>query len=424
MALSISEKILRFIHTVPIAECDDEAFNTLALQLFQYQIEKNAIYRAICQQQGIAPDRVTNWRDIPAVTTSAFKAVALTCFPPQDAVAVFHTSGTTQKRSGKHYFRTLEFYRTAMRRSFAAYCLDQSLSPALRANNETLYAPSRDVIPEESCYNSKLYFETKQDSSGMTVSFGSAKVNKMPMHFLGPTAEHFPHSSLGYMFSGIRDAFGDAQSAVFFSPDGVETDAFGAALERASQENAPVFILGTALALLEVMEKFAQQGRKFQLPPGSRILDTGGYKGRRVEVSRKEFQQQLCETFGVPKEYLLNEYGMTELSSQFYASRLPSISKNREHQAPNAMPSALRPQHLSPPWVRVAAVDPETLEILPEGEIGLLRIFDLANVDSVMAIQTEDLGRAWQDRIELLGRATGAELRGCSLLTEAIVRSA
>jgi hypothetical protein len=246
------------------------------------------------------------------------------------------------------------------------------------------------------------------------------------MFFLGPTVEHFFNSSLGYMFSGIRDEFGDEKSAVFFSPDGVETDAFGAALERASQAHTPVFILGTALALWEAMEKFSQQGRKFQLPPGSRILDTGGYKGRQIELSREAFQRQLSETFGVPKEYLLNEYGMTELSSQFYESRLPGIplGGGQFHGTERPLPSALSPQHFMPPWVRAAAVDPETLKILPEGEAGLLRIFDLANVDSVMAIQTEDLGRAWQDRIELVGRATGAELRGCSLLTEAIVKSA
>jgi acyl-CoA synthetase (AMP-forming)/AMP-acid ligase II len=414
---SIAEKILTYIHTVPLAEFDDGTFNGLALELFRYQIERNAVYRGICAQQSVAPERVTDWRGIPAVTTSAFKAVALTCFPPHEAAAVFHTSGTTQKRSGKHYFRTLDFYRAAMLRSFAAYCLDQSPSRALRANNETLHASSRDVIPEESCYNSKLYFETKQDSSGMTFSFGSAKVNKMRMHFLGPTAEHFPHSSLGYMFSEIRKEFGDEQSAVFFSPEGVDAEGFRKALEKALEENTPFFILGTALALLEVMEKFAQQNRKFQLPPGSRILDTGGYKGRQIEVSREAFQRRLSETFGVPKEYLLNEYGMTELSSQFYESRLPGIPNYASRFTPYA-------SHFPPPWVRAAAVDPETLKILPEGEVGLLRIFDLANVDSVMAIQTEDLGRAWQDRIELLGRATGAELRGCSLLTEAIVRSA
>lgn len=426
MSHLISEKILQFIHTVPIVECDDATFNTLALQLFQYQFEKNAIYHGLCQQQGLAPDRVKSWREIPAVTTSAFKEVPLTCFPPHKAMAVFHTSGTTQKRAGKHYFRTLDFYRAAMLRSFAAYCLDQKLGIALGANDETLHVPSRDVIPEESFYNSKQSFEMKKDSSGMTFPFTVAKINKMRMFFLGPTAEHFPNSSLGYMFSEIREAFGEKQSAVFFSPQDVEVDGFRTALEKASQENVPVFILGTALALLECMDKFVQQGRKFKLPTGSRILDTGGYKGRRREVPREEFQWQLVTAFGVPQKYLLNEYGMTELSSQFYESRLPGIPlrNERTNATPSPLPSALRPLHFPPPWVRVAAVDPENLKILPEGEIGLLRIFDLANVDSVMAIQTEDLGRAWQDRIELVGRATGAELRGCSLLTEAIVRGA
>ena len=367
---SIAEKILAYIRTVPLTEFDDAAFNELALELFRYQFEHNAVYRGVCAQQGVTSGRVTAWRDIPAVTTSAFKAVALTCFPPPEAVAVFHTSGTTQQRSGKHYFRTLDFYRAAMLRSFAAYCLDQ----------QRCLAPG---------------------------------IKKMRMYFLGPTAEHFPNSSLGYMFSGIRDLFGDEQSAVFFSPQGVAVEACRAALAQASQEHAPVFILGTALALWECMEKFAQAGQKFHLPPGSRILDTGGYKSRQIEVRREEFQHRLSETFGVPQEYLLNEYGMTELSSQFYASRLPGLSNYTSRFTPGAL-------HASPPWVRVVAVDPENLTVLPDGETGLLRIFDLANVDSVLAIQTEDFGRAWQDRLELIGRARGAELRGCSLLTEMI----
>lgn len=421
MSPAIFETILHFIRTVPLSEFDDGKFDGLALELFGYQFEKNAIYRGICQQQGLAPERLTSWREIPAVTTSAFKEVPLTCFPSREAVAVFHTSGTTQKRAGKHYFRTLDFYRAAMLRSFAAYCLDQKLGIALGANDETLHVPSRDVIPEESFYNSKQSFEMKKDSSGMTFPSAFVRINKMRLFFLGPTAEHFPNSSLGYMFSEIRDAFGDEASAVFFSPQGVDAEGLQKALAKALQANVPVFILGTALAILEAMEKFAQQGRKFKLPIGSRILDTGGYKGRRREVPREEFQRQLITTFGVPQEYLLNEYGMTELSAQFYNSSLPGIPLRQEppNHALRFTPYAL---HFPPPWVRVAAVDPETLKVLPEGEVGVLRIFDLANVDSVMAIQTEDLGRAWQDRIELLGRATGAELRGCSLLTEAILR--
>jgi len=367
MEPAIAKKILHFIRAIPLKEFDGGIFSLLAGELFRYQFERNTIYRGICQQQKMTPERIENWREIPAVTTSAFKEAPLTCFPAHEAAAVFHTSGTTQNRSGKHYFRTLEFYRAAMLRSFAAYCLV-------------------DIV-------------------------------KMRMFFLGPTVELFPNSSLGYMFSGLRDEFGDKKSAIFFSPQHLDAPGLQKALDEAAQENAPVFILGTALALLECMEIFLREGRKFKLPIGSRILDTGGYKGHRTEITREEFQQRLCETFGVPREFLLNEYGMTELSSQFYASSLPDIPRHHEHHA-------LRALHFMPPWVRVAAVDPEYLKILPEGEIGLLRIFDLANVDSVMAIQTEDLGRARQDRLELVGRATGAELRGCSLLTEAIDHAA
>lgn len=359
----IKQNILRFIQAVPMTEFDEETFQTLASELFQYQYENNGVYRGVCLQQNLAPDRVTAWREIPAVTTSAFKAVPLACFPLNEATAVFHTSGTTQQRTGKHYFRTLDFYRAAMRRSFAHWCL----------------APHK----------------------------------KMRLFFLGPTAEYFPNSSLGYMFSGLRDEFGDEHSASFFSPDGVNTAALQTALEKAISENTPVFILGTALALLECMEVLRRGNRIFKLPAGSRILDTGGYKGRQIEVSREEFQNRLSETFGVPREYLLNEYGMTELSSQFYESRLPGIPNYASRFTPYAL-------HSSPPWVRVVAVDPENLTVLPDGATGLLRIFDLANVGSVLAIQTEDLGRAWQDRLELIGRAHGAELRGCSLLTEMI----
>jgi len=373
MSYSISEKILRFIQTVPMAELDDTAFNDLALELFQHQFEMNTVYRGICNRSNVLPNHFTDWREIPAVTTSAFKEVPLTCFPAHEAAAVFHTSGTTQHRPGKHYFRTLNYYRAAMLRSFAAHGLD----------NEN---------------------------------------DKMRMFFLGPTLEFFPNSSLGYMFSGLRDEFGDEKSAVFFSPQHIDAPGLQRALETATQENAPVFILGTALALLEAMEVFQQQNRKFKLPFGSRILDTGGYKSRRVEITREEFQNRLCEIFGVPREYLLNEYGMTELSSQFYDS--PLIDFDRRDRKLATMPSAPRPLHAVPPWVRIAAVDPENLNILPEGEAGLLRIFDLANVDSVMAIQTADVGSAWENRLELVGRAGGAELRGCSLLTETSVHAA
>lgn len=353
--------ILEFISTANLAVFDDTIFNDLAVRLFRYQFRHNAVYRRFCLQASPAVTEPKTWREIPAVTTSAFKYVPLACFPPEHAVAEFHTSGTTMQHSGKHYFQDLMFYRSALLRSFRAYCL-----------------PDRE---------------------------------KMRMLFLGPTAGHFPHSSLGYMFSAVRDEFGAEGSAAFFTSEKLMLPDFFGALDSAMQKQEPVFILGTAFNLLQCVDELQAHGQRMTLPAGSRILDTGGYKGRTREAPRAEFQKLLCENFGITKEFLLNEYGMTELSSQFYESQLPGLPLQDERDNIKFMP----------PWVRVLAVNPENLQPLPAGEIGMLRIFDLANIDSVLAIQTEDLGRAWQDRIELLGRASGAELRGCSLLTESIV---
>jgi len=359
--ISPHSAVLDFISAAPLHSFDDRVFNDLALRVFDYQYRYNSIYRRYCDQARPNLGRPENWTSIPAVTTSAFKRVPLTCFPPERAVRVFHTSGTTQEHSGKHYFRTLQFYRQALLRSFRAYCLpDQQ---ALR------------------------------------------------MLFLGPTIEHFPYSSLGYMFSTIRDEFGATGSASFVKSDSADVEGFRLAVEASIREHEPVFILGTAFSLLQGVDHLAAQGVQLPLPAGSRILDTGGYKGRTREVPRDEFQELLCRTFGLSRDSLLNEYGMTELSSQFYESRLPGTPLRDPRANIKFMP----------PWVRALAIDPDTLQPLPAGERGMLRILDLANLESVMAIQTEDIGRAWQDRIELIGRAEGADLRGCSLLTETIV---
>lgn len=359
---SHANRLLSAITTLKLHQRNESEFAELALELFEKQYLENPTYRALCDQKRLSPEVVTAWSDIPAVTTSAFKFSRLACFPRSDDEVFFQTSGTTQQISGRHYFRTLDFYRAAALRSFKAYCL-----------------------PDQ---------------------------NKFRMLILGPTAETFPHSSLGFMFSEVRKAFGTIKSGVYFSQDGLKTEALLNDLQAAVENDEPVFVLGTSLALLEFTNIARNRGLSFNLPKGSRLLDTGGYKGRDIEISRTEFLDRLIECFDLSLSFIINEYGMTELSSQFYESRLLDVPLTDERTSIK----------FAPPWTRVVAVDPATLEILPDGETGMLRIFDLANIDSVIAIQTEDLGRAWPDRMELLRRATGAELRGCSLLTESILR--
>src|SRR5262249_45191243 len=122
-------------------------------------------------------------------------------------------------------------------------------------------------------------------------------------------------------------------------------------------------------------------------------------------LSDAGFLAAAWQTFGVPGYYCINEYGMTELCSQFYDDVLLA-----RFEGSNA-----RRAKLGPPWARTCAVDPQTLAPLAAGEHGILRHLDLANAGSVLAVQTEDLGVTAGDRFRLLGRLPGAEARGCAL---------
>ncbi|HEX8958897.1 MAG TPA: hypothetical protein VF770_03650, partial [Solirubrobacterales bacterium] len=169
-----------------------------------------------------------------------------------------------------------------------------------------------------------------------------------------------------------------------------------------------VMLLGTAFAFVHFLDYCKERGLRYALPKRSRLMDTGGFKGRSRELPRDELYALYREIFGVTAQYLVNEYGMTELGSQFYDATL--IDHHLRRRRP--------PRKLAPPWCRVSLVDAETLAPAAPGEPGILHFFDLSNLYSVAAIQTEDLGRvvsAEDGGFEVLGRAEGAEARGCSL---------
>lgn len=128
------------------------------------------------------------------------------------------------------------------------------------------------------------------------------------------------------------------------------------------------------------------------------VMETGGMKGRREELSKDEFHALLCREFGVDRIH--SEYGMAELSSQAY--------------------SAVGNLFQSPPWMRVLVRDPnDPFEILPAGRTGGINIIDLANVGSCAFIQTQDMGYISGDgNFSVLGRIDRSDLRGCNLLVQ------
>lgn len=347
------------------ARLPEGEFNRLALGVFRYQYERNRPYAAYCRARGRAPESVTAWQDIPALATDAFKEAELTTVPRDEVRVVYLTSGTTGggERAGRHLLPDTDLY-------------DASLLPNFRAH----------VLPD---------------------------VDAIRIHVLGPTHRYNPHSSLGHMNSRVQEAFGLPGSEVFWTDEGPRFGCLASALEKAEGEGVPVCLLGTAFGFVHFLDWLDGERRgDFRLPPGSRIMDTGGYKGRSREVPRVELYALYGERLGVPFSHVVNEYGMTELGSQFY----DTVLRDGESGDGPRVKSV-------PPWVRVLVVDPETLEPLPTGTVGLLRFFDLANMHTVAAIQTDDVGVQVGEGFEILGRTADAQPRGCSLAADDLAAS-
>lgn len=350
--------VLEFIGRGSGAPAAEEGFERLALEIFAYQFAENEPYRRYCERRGRTPDVVARWTEIPAVPTAAFKAAALVCGDPGEAEIVFRTSGTTggPEKRGAHYVRDLKLY-------------EASALPNFRAH----------VLPERA---------------------------HLPMLILGPTLEDAPDSSLTWMLDLVKRELGAKSSSNFFDGGGFRVADLEDALATSERGGKPVALLGTAVAFVHVLETLKDRGRRFRLPPGSRVMETGGPKRRGGEVALEGLYGMLVEHLGLSEFYCVAEYGMTEMCSQFYDNVLLERARGR---------SPVLRYKVVPPWVRTQIVDPETLEPCPEGRVGLLKHLDLANLDSVMAIQTDDLGVAGAGGFELMGRAAGAELRGCSI---------
>jgi hypothetical protein len=223
---------------------------------------------------------------------------------------------------------------------------------------------------------------------------------KYDLLVLTPPSALVPHSSLVHMFEIIRQGLDAPEAAFVGKPDesGAWVVDFDATLAALNSGTKPKLILGTAFSFVHLLDYLVKKNLRLRLPEQSRVMETGGYKNRSRTMPKSELHSLLTWHLGVSRENIICEYGMSELSSQAY-----DTGRQRQFQFPD--------------WARVQIVSPETGREVAEGETGLIRIFDLANVFSVAAIQTEDLGIRYGAGFELIGRAALAEARGCSLMT-------
>lgn len=337
------------------ALASDAAFNELAMRIHEAQRATSPVlWRFWDASPGGRP---AAWREIPPVPAAAFRDIAIVAGTPEH---VFRTSGTTGGggRRGEHHVLSLDVYRAAARAGYRRHLM-------------------RGAEP-------------------------------LRLLSLVPDPRDAPNSSLSAMAGFIAAEPGVAGAAWGFHPhDGVDV----ATVRSAAAGGGPVLVLATAFTLVHLLDALGEE--RIPFPDGSRMMETGGFKGRAAEVDRDTLYGRAEHALGIPRSHIVNEYGMTELLSQAYDGVAGTAPGLRERL------------HRFPPWVRTRALDPATLAPLPPGAPGLLAHFDLANAGSVCHILTEDFGHTTADGgLSLLGRVPGAPPRGCSMAAESFLRAA
>jgi hypothetical protein len=285
---------------------------------------------------------------------------------------------------------------------------------AFRATRVAVHAPEDDVarfVTSGTSAGSRgtHAFRTTSTYESILLRSGEAALEdrRRLVLALAPDPGTPEQSSLGFMLRRFMHRFDGTQERWLFGSNGLDLDGLQAAIREARASGRDVLFLATSFALVELLDRRATL--ELALPEDSVVMQTGGFKGRTRELDPARLRQEVAACFGIPDRNIVSEYGMTELTSQLYDFTLRG-----------GTPGQYRP----PPWLRVSAVDPATLDPLPAGEVGLARFVDLGNVDSAVAVVTQDRVRVTMDGIELLGRQPGALPRGCSLAIEELVLQA
>ena len=336
----------------------EKQFTTLARRIFTYQYEQIPAYRSFCEKQGADPEKAKWVSEFPALPAFSFKNHSLRAFAAETQTHEFHTSGTTGSQTGVHGFDTLGLYETSCALSFAG------------------------LVPP-------------RPSSPIFLSFM-------------PSREDAPHSSLSYMVDYLAGKFSRGGALVHaWQNQELDLERATETALRAIEQETPIFIATTTVALADWLEHLRRKDAKLALPPGSQLFETGGRKGREDVPSSWELAQEAKNLLGLPYEGYLGEYGMTELSTPAWGS----LKRKRLI-------------YRFPTWCPWQVVDPEKRTEVKVGEEGLLQVFDLANRGSISALLLGDWVRRHEDGFEILGRVNDTELRGCSLTHQRPLKAA
>ncbi|MCC5918908.1 MAG: acyl transferase [Cryomorphaceae bacterium] len=314
---------------------NDTSFNEVALKYFQFHYRNNEVYHTfISLLHGKDFKQPQHWKEIPCLPISFFKSHTLYKGQSQPET-IFTSSGTSGLGDSRHHLDSLSWYHKVCSEAF------QRVFGQIENYAFVCLLPS--------------YLERS----------GSSLI-EMCKYFIEKSGKG------GFYLDNYDEMFADLKSF--------------------QKTNTPVMLFGVSFALLDLAEKNPDP----EIFQNATIVETGGMKGRRKEITRLELHQTLKTVFG--KNHIASEYGMTELLSQAYA---PSDGV-----------------FIPPPWMRLYTRNPaDPLSRLPEGSTGLLNIIDLANKNSMPFIAVDDIGKVYDNgRFEVLGRYDQADIRGCNLM--------
>jgi phenylacetate-coenzyme A ligase PaaK-like adenylate-forming protein len=315
---------------------NDFAFEKTALEIFHYQADFNKIYKAYINYLGILPEQVKTLLQIPFLPIDFFKTQDVIT-ENKEPERIFTSSGTTGASTSRHLITDVSVYEESFIKTFELFYGD--------IRNLCILA----LLPS--------YIERKD-------------------------------SSLVYMISKLIKKSGHPDSGFYLN----NIDELVCKLNSLPENGQKILFFGVSFALLDFAEKHKMKLRN------TIVMETGGMKGRREELTRKELHQVLTKNFGINEIH--SEYGMTELLSQAYS-----------------MGNGL---FYTPPWMKVIIRDThDPFCGLNEGRSGGINVIDLANYNSCSFIETKDLGRLSANKtFEILGRFDNTDIRGCNLLIE------
>jgi hypothetical protein len=213
---------------------------------------------------------------------------------------------------------------------------------------------------------------------------------------LAPSPEMAPSMGMAIGMDETRRHFGTPDSRFLLSHSGIDVASLVAALSESEASGVPVAMIGSTSAFVFFFNACRERGVSFHLPAGSRIGDGGGYRGRFGEMTQEDYLRLAWEVLGIPFSHCVNVLGMAESATNFFDDTLRCAIAGEPQQR----------MRRCPPWTRTVAVSVDDLRELPPGEVGLLRHYDVVNLPTVLAVQTDNLGYTDADgSFQIVGRA-------------------